>query len=69
MTKMDRPASAVSGTRYAGACGATDSQDLQRAFGMIMVVCPRYRHAMFYDEIEDAAVLRSDRCKVAIWPG
>ena len=45
------------------------AQDLQRAFGMIMVVCPRYRHAMFYDEIEDAAVLRSDRCKVAIWPG
>ena len=43
--------------------------DQQRAFGMIMVGCPRCRHAMFYDEIEDAGALRCDRCKAAIWPG
>ena len=43
--------------------------DQQRAFGMIMVGCPRCQHAMFYDQIEDAALLRCDRCKGAIWPG
>ena len=45
------------------------AHDHQRAFGMIMVGCPRCRHAMFYDEIEDTGLLRCDRCKTAIWSG
>lgn len=42
--------------------------DQQRAFGMITAACPRCRHAMFYDEIEDASDLRCDRCKASLWP-
>lgn len=39
--------------------------DSRRAYGLMLAVCPRCRHSMFFDEIadEDFTAIRCDRCK------
>lgn len=37
--------------------------DLRRGYGLMLASCGFCRHAMYFDEIEDFAAVRCDRCK------
>lgn len=41
--------------------------DLRRAYGLMLAVCSFCRHSMYFDEVEDFAGIRCDRCKRPIW--
>jgi hypothetical protein len=41
--------------------------DLQRAYGLMLAVCSFCRHSMYFDEVEDFAAIRCDRCKRRMW--
>jgi hypothetical protein len=38
-------------------------QDLRRAYGLLEANCRHCRHTMYFDEVEDGAAIRCDRCK------
>lgn len=37
--------------------------DLQRAYGLLLCTCPRCRHVMYLDEVDDERAIVCDRCK------
>jgi hypothetical protein len=41
--------------------------DLRRAYGQMLAVCGTCRHEMYFDEVEDVAAIRCDRCKRPVW--
>lgn len=43
--------------------------DALRAYGLFTATCPRCRHSMFFDQIDDddLGAIRCDRCKRPIW--
>jgi hypothetical protein len=42
-------------------------QDLRRAYGLMLAVCGSCRHSMYFDDVEDFAAIRCDRCKRPVW--
>jgi hypothetical protein len=41
--------------------------DLRRTYGLMLAVCSFCRHSMYFDEVDNFAAIRCDRCKRPMW--